>query len=296
MRSIPTPAIAILLIASAPLSAQEYPIKLDRLPKVGSVIEVTSQTAQTGELKTVLSKLTRWGVTGSFRTTATVVARLTVEEADPSGWATKASLKVLRFDVVSGNRKTATDIQGKVFQLSVHKGRRRYLEPTGKPGESYVLDEPRADVLDLALPLRFMKGEVGLDAMFGAQAPQRVGATWKADPQALATAFSHWHASRERSQGAAVIRKAVGKILTLETTLSLTGLSFPDLIFNLPADYTLSEAKHEMQITTAVSSEESALPSAQAIKLFTTASGILKGVKESEWYMGTGQSRYKLVK
>jgi hypothetical protein len=140
--------LSCLLIGSASVSAQEYAIKLDRLPKQGSIIEVTSRTEQTGNLGAVLARPERWGVTGPYKTVGALVIRIAIEEVDGDGFATKAAYQIVQCNVSSLQGGLATGLRGKVFQVSVSEGRRMYLEPTGDGGY-YVLDRPKASMLDL---------------------------------------------------------------------------------------------------------------------------------------------------
>src|SRR5688572_16102359 len=100
MRKLSHVSLLVLTYGSSALGAEEYPIQLDRLPKAGSVIEVTSRTEQTGDLGPALAPVKRAGVTGNFRTVATLVVRVAILEVDAEGLTTQAKLQVVQCDTV----------------------------------------------------------------------------------------------------------------------------------------------------------------------------------------------------
>jgi hypothetical protein len=285
-----------MVLTAAPLGAAEFAIRFDRLPPAGSVIEVASETEQTGDLDAVLARSKRWGVEGKFRMTGSLLLRIRIDEVNAEGWATKAACQVVRCNAASGGRRTAADLNGKVFSMSVAEGKRRYLEPTGAAGESYVLDEPRASMLDLAVPLRFLAGEAGLDTMFGTAQPQQAKARWPADPQALAKSLAHLTAGRgganqEDLQGMSVLTKATARQLTVESALRLSGLAL-----ELPGGYTLAGDGYELKYTSVLPADQTALPSEQWIMRSTMVTTVHEGDRVVEWLRETGRARYRMVK
>jgi hypothetical protein len=272
--------------------AETTVIRLDRLPKAGSVIEVASATEQTGELGPALAPAKRQGVTGKFNTTANIGIRIVIDEVDADGLTTKATYQIVRCDMVTPPRgKTPSYITGMSFEVSVVNGKRRYLGRTGVANERWILEEPNASMLDAAVPLRFFQGEATLDDLFGTAQPQKSGANWTAEPQAIADAFSHLGAKQERAAGKSTLQRARGNLLTVASGLELSGLKY-----ELPDGYALAEDKFQMQLITAISSDESALPGEQTSQRYTSISGTSEGKKIVEWLRETGQSRYKLVK
>jgi hypothetical protein len=291
LRSL-TPTLLVVLSAAAACGQQtEYPIKFDRLPPAGSVIEVASRTEQTGDLGPVLVIQNRWSNPGKYRTVGALVVHVTVGEVDAGGWAKQASLRIVRSEVVSGGRRILPDLPGKVYQLGVSDGKRIYTEPTGTPGEAYLLDPLRACVLDVAVPLRFLQGEAGLDKLCGVAAPQKKGAKWNSDPQVLADGFPYLGARRDRVQGVATLKQIVGQTLTVEASLQMTGLKY-----ELPAGYTRGSDQFQLQYTSALPLDETALPTEQAIVKYTAVNGTSDGRPTAEWMRETGHARYKRLK
>jgi len=279
------------LCATYAWGQDEHPIKFDRLLAAGSVIEVSSRTEQVGNLGPVLARPNRWGVTGSFRTVGVLVIQIAVSEVNAQGFAKEATFRIVRCDVVSGGARTARDLPGKVFRVAASDGMRRYMEPTGAAGEWYVLDPPRASILDLAVPLRFLEGEAGLDAMFGVAAPQKKGAEWNADPQSLADGFTYLGAAKVRAQGAATLKQATAKLLTLESSLQLAGLKY-----EFPAGYTLATDQFRLRYVTSLPTDATALPTEQSIAKYTAVEGTADGKRGTEWMRESGVARYKRLK
>jgi hypothetical protein len=289
MRCIPF-VLLVLLVGSPNLAAQEYPIKLDRLPKQGSIIEVASRTEQTGDLGAVLARPERWGVTGPYKTVGAFVIRIAIEEVDGDGFATKAAYQIAQCNVTSLQGGLATGLRGKVFQVSASEGKRMYLEPTGDGGY-YVLDRPKASMLDLAVPMPFLKGEASLDAAFGTETPQAKGGKWNSDPQAIAASFAYLGASKDRAQGASMLKKVTGAVLGIESTLQLAGLKY-----DLPNGYVLAEDKFQMQLSTTLPIDETLLPTEQTFVRYTAVNGLDNGKRSAEWMRESGQARYKVIK
>jgi hypothetical protein len=287
-----SPLAALVLIAAASaLAAQDHAIRLDRLPKAGSVIEVASSTEQSGDLGPVLARAKRAGVTGQFKTPATIALRITIDEVAADGRATKATYAVLRCDVTTPRGKAASYITGKTFEVAVNNGKRMYLGTTGVAGEKWVLEEPNASMLDAAVPLSFFQGEPAFDTLFGTTQRQKSGATWPADPQALAAGFHHLGATKERATGKSSLKKGRGKLLTVQSDAEFSALKH-----DLPDGYQLAEDKFQMQLITSLPADEAALPAEQAIVRYLAISGINGGKKSVEWLRETGHARYKVVK
>jgi hypothetical protein len=286
-------AAIVLAVSATAASGQqvEYPIKFDRLPPAGSVIEVSSRTEQTGDLGPVLVIPNRWSSPGKYRTVGQLVVHVTIGEVDTAGRAKQAALKIVRCDVTSGLRRILTHLPGRVYQIRISEGKRVYTEPTGTPGESYLLDPLEACVLDLAVPLRFMQGEAGLDKLFGVAAPQKKGATWNSDPQVLAEGFPYLGARKDRAQGAATLKKVVGQSLTVDASLQLAGLKY-----EWPAGYALGADQFRLQYTTILPFDETALPTEQAIVKYTAVNGTSDGRPTAEWMREVGYAKYKRLK
>jgi hypothetical protein len=289
-----TPVLLLVasLFASSASGQDEHPIRFDRLPPAGSVIEVTARTEQVGELGPLLVRAFGWDSVGVAKTVGQLVVQVAINEVDANGFAKGAAFKIVRCDIFSGQRRIALDMQGKVYRVAVSEGKRLYLEPTGTAGESYALDPSRASILDLAVPLRFLQGEAGLDKMFGVAAPQKKGGTWTADPQALADGFTWLAARKDRAQGSTTLKKVTGnKLLTLESKLELAGLKY-----EIPTGYVLAQDQLRIQYTTVVPADDKALPTEQSITRHTTATGTADGKRGVEWLRETGYARYKRLK
>jgi hypothetical protein len=127
--------------------------------------------------------------------------------------------------------------------------------------------------------------------MFGTIDRQKKGADWKADPQKLATAFAHRGAQQDRSFATTVLKKASGKQLTLESSLQLSGLKY-----TLPDGFLLADDKFQMQVTSVLSTDESALPVEQLLMQYTAVSGALENKRVSEWFRESGHAKYRLLK
>jgi hypothetical protein len=284
-------ASLMVLVLAVHVVAQEHLIKLDRHPKAGSIIEVTSATEQAGDLGVVLAKSKRAGVTGQFKTAAAIVLRITIDEVDADGRTTKATYNILRCDVATPRGKAANYITGKSFEVSIADGKRMYLGSTGVAGERWILEEPNASMLDAAVPLRFFSGETSLDALFGTTQPQKGGASWDADAQALADGFAHLGADKARAAGKSTLKRGRGKSLTVQSDLELAGLKHDS-----PDGFVLSEDKLQLQITSVLPPDETALPSEQMSARYIAISGTSGGKKSVEWLRETGHARYKIVK
>jgi hypothetical protein len=290
MRCLVFLLLALQWLARAALAADEYPIQLDRLPPAGSVIEVTSQTEQEGDLGAVLARPNRWGVTGKYKTVASLSIRITIDEVDADGRTTAATYRIGRCEITSEQGRTGTDLKGQTFQVSVSDGRRMYLQPTGDGGY-YVLDPPRASIFDLAVPLRFFQGEAGLDAMFGATEPKKKGDKWSSDPAALARSLAYLGGDEEHLQGESVLKKATAKLLTLEHSLRLSGLKL-----ELPDGYGLAADELAVQFTTALPTDAALPPTQQSIVKATRVAGTINGQDSVEWMRESGRAKYKLAR
>lgn len=281
----------IVIAAGSNLAAQDYAVKLDRLPKAGSVIEVVSTTEQSGDLGPVLARSKRAGITGKFTTPATIALRIAIDGVAADGRVTKATYTIIRCDMVTPRGKTPSYLTGKSFEVTVSDGKRTYLGSTGVAGEKWVLEEPNASMLDAAVPLSFLAGEPALDTLFGTAERQKSGATWTAQPQVLAEGYKHLGAAKERATGKSALKKGRNKQVTVQSDLELSGLKY-----DIPDGYVLAENKFQLQIITSLPADDLALPAEQAIVRYTAISGTSGGKKSVEWLRETGHAKYKLVK
>jgi hypothetical protein len=78
---------------------------------------------------------------------------------------------------------------------------------------------------------------------------------------------------------------------TVQSDLELTGLKH-----EVPDGFALGEDKFQLQFTSVLPPDETALPSEQMSVRYLAISGAADGKKSVEWLRETGHARYKVVK
>lgn len=167
-------AVIVGTIISQPVSAQQYPIRLDLHEKAG----LTYYLVATG-IETTMTEVTASGQLlnkATDKVTVEIMANVTVVEA-ANGWATRKRFTIRSSKVSRGNRTSAILPDGIEVIALIQNGQTVYEV------NNQLIDEETAVLLRTVIGLHLVN--VGDDEMYGTSTPRRIGQTWPVNSDAV---------------------------------------------------------------------------------------------------------------
>ena len=281
---------ALIAIPAAAFAQEEYKLQLDYKPRVGDIIEVTSQFEQTYKGAGVAVNRT---VSDRANRSGTLTIRVSILEVDKKGRASRVTFKIEKYKGTGAGSAVAKFNMSKPIDVFLQEGKRWYTIPSEVKGESYMVDESWQGILELAVPLKLFN-EPNYDDLFGTADAQKKGGAWKVAPERLASFYAHYGVPKEKVKSSAVLKDVRSKkdpvLLIVEGKLEMSGLQY-----KLPDGFKLTDDKYELTLSTLVPAE-GGLPVEQSLRRFSSVSAAGPKGKASESTLSTSKATYKLVK